>query len=682
MKKAFPRYAWHVAVTYAIIAALWVIFSDQLVHEVFPDPDVVLKVGVAKGTAFVIVSAIIILVMVGKVLDSLRASELSYARLFESARDAIIVTDRNGRIEWFNRAAEELLGASASTARGLDVRTFLDPPPPKMVQPLFVSTGHTYDGCAIAVEASVSVPGSGPEEGRTYIVRDVRDRMAYEREIKRLNRLYDARSRINKSMAVATDATTFTEQVCSVLREQGGIEHVWMGPVDEVPTMEDPDIRSVAVLPIYANEMVWGELRVQSRTMGYFQESEIDALSDIAADVSYALDAIHNAKERDASIRLINDERAFSNSILENVPGLLFAYDEELRLTRWNRNMETVTGYSSEELLGMHPGAFFRGEQQTVIAESIDQIQTTGSASKEAWLTTKDGSRVPYSFSGFRSDGTGHTGFIGIGVDISERIASERELRQLNSDLERLVTERTEALNDALLAAQHADAMKSAFLATMSHELRTPLNSIIGFSGILLNGLPGDINTEQAKQLGMVRNSARHLLELINDVLDISKIEAGELAVYKEPVFIPALVSDVVNSVSPQASMKHLILDVDVDVDVDTISTDERRLRQILVNLVNNAVKFTEKGRVAVHGFMKGRTFVVDVQDTGVGIEAVELPGLFTPFHQVENGFAQTHEGTGLGLAISHRLAALLGGTIAVTSEPGVGSMFTLTLPP
>lgn len=230
-------------------------------------------------------------------------------------------------------------------------------------------------------------------------------------------------------------------------------------------------------------------------------------------------------------------------------------------------------------------------------------------------------------------------------------------------------------------AAQAADRLKSAFLASMSHELRTPLNSIIGFTGILLQGLVGPLNAEQQKQLGMVMHSARHLLALINDVLDISKIEAGELRLTSEPFDMRQVIQRAVQTVAPLADKKGLRLSAEVAPEVGCIIGDSRRVEQILLNLLNNAVKFTETGEVRIKCAVTDGQVIVAVQDTGIGIRPEDRDKLFKPFRQIDTGIARRHEGTGLGLSICDRLATMMGGRIGVESEWGAGSTFTLTLP-
>ena len=253
---------------------------------------------------------------------------------------------------------------------------------------------------------------------------------------------------------------------------------------------------------------------------------------------------------------------------------------------------------------------------------------------------------------------------------VGEVEALNRSAQQLNDDLK-----------EAVKKAESADRLKSAFLATMSHELRTPLNSIIGFTGILLQKLVGPLSEEQEKQLKMVQGSARHLLELINDVLDISKIEADQIVLIKEEFDLCASIQSSVEKVKHPADKKGLTLVTDLQPEMVTITSDRRRVEQVLINLLNNAVKFTDSGSVTIASRVMDGRVKVSITDTGIGIREEDLQTLFKPFRQVDTGISRQYEGTGLGLSICKRLVDLLGGTISVTSEPGKGSTFAFDLP-
>jgi PAS domain S-box-containing protein len=372
--------------------------------------------------------------------------------------------------------------------------------------------------------------------------------------------------------------------------------------------------------------------------------------------------------------------------IIDLVPHMIFVKDREGRFLLANEAVAETYGTSVAQLLGK-PQAALGGDdaQRRAWLESdravIDGPQNRFNAEEpiqdaHGALRFLQTTKVPLPL----PDGVSRAA-LGIAIDVTQRRRSEDELRRYRDHLEDLVRERTAELAIAKEKAESADRLKSAFLATMSHELRTPLNSIIGFSGVLLQGLAGPLNDEQKKQLGMVCGSAEHLLALINDVLDISKIEAGQLTLSAETFDLPASLMKVVRSAEPLAGKKGLSLDLEITPDVGAVASDRRRVEQIVLNLLSNALKFTERGSVRVGCTLRGEEIVIRVADTGIGIRAEDLEKLFRPFRQVDTGTSRQYEGTGLGLSICRRLAELLGGSIDVASEPGKGSTFTVSLP-
>jgi PAS domain S-box-containing protein len=265
--------------------------------------------------------------------------------------------------------------------------------------------------------------------------------------------------------------------------------------------------------------------------------------------------------------------------------------------------------------------------------------------------------------------------------------ASEERYRVLSQELEQRVEERTEQLTkanaqltDANEKLKEVDRLKSEFLATMSHELRTPLNSIIGFSEIIAAGLAGPVNEEQKRQLGMALGSARHLLQIINDLLDLARIESGKLEVVRSSFPLREVVQQVVETLRPLANRKNLSLETEVPEGA-RIFTDRKMIFQILLNLANNGVKFTERGKVRIVAEITGKTLRMAVSDTGIGIQKQNLGELFEAFRQVDGSARRRFEGTGLGLYLCKRLVGLLGGEISVESVYGLGSTFTVTLP-
>jgi PAS domain S-box-containing protein len=263
-----------------------------------------------------------------------------------------------------------------------------------------------------------------------------------------------------------------------------------------------------------------------------------------------------------------------------------------------------------------------------------------------------------------------------------ESARAAEALHDAHENLERKVAERTRELVAANEQLKELDRLKSQFLANMSHELRTPLNAIIGFTGTMLMRLPGPLTRDQESQLGIVRSSAQHLLSLINDLLDLAKIEAGKMVLKLEPVACQDVIREVVATLQPLADRKKLVLDVELPKAAVTIDTDLRSLKQIVLNLANNAIKFTDKGgvRLALHRLTRdGRNYVeISIADTGIGIRPEDRERLFQAFAQTAGGIS---DGTGLGLHLSQKFAQLIGGRIEFESEYGQGSRFALLLP-
>lgn len=270
-------------------------------------------------------------------------------------------------------------------------------------------------------------------------------------------------------------------------------------------------------------------------------------------------------------------------------------------------------------------------------------------------------------------------GFAIVLLSLTFRLYRDEQLRR--TEVEGVLLASNENLKLQTERALSADRLKSAFLATMSHELRTPLNSIIGFSAIIEQGLAGPVTDEQKKQLGMVLTSARHLLALINEILDLSKIEAGQLELEMKPFVLNESIRHVVELLKPQAEKKQLRLSFESEVEVQVVS-DRRRIEQVLMNLAGNAIKFTEEGSVKITLRTTGATSAcIEIVDTGIGIQRADLERLFKPFQQLSSGLARPKDGTGLGLSICKKLLHLLGGNIAVRSEWGAGSTFVVNLP-
>ena len=270
------------------------------------------------------------------------------------------------------------------------------------------------------------------------------------------------------------------------------------------------------------------------------------------------------------------------------------------------------------------------------------------------------------------------------------------EVETLNADLEHKVAERTRELQEALDRNEDANRKlrdvnqrlydanraKSEFLANVSHELRTPLNGILGFSDLLVDSNFGELKEQQREFVNDIRESGEHLLELINDILDLSKIEVGKMKTQRQVIDVPETLRDITSMMRSLAAKGEIALSVHVDDEVGAGNLDRGMFRQILVNLVSNAVKFTpEGGRVTVRGTRDNSSLRVSVSDTGIGIAPADQKKIFQEFYQVDGSYSRKYQGTGLGLALVHSMVELHGGTITVESEPGEGATFTCVFP-
>jgi signal transduction histidine kinase len=266
------------------------------------------------------------------------------------------------------------------------------------------------------------------------------------------------------------------------------------------------------------------------------------------------------------------------------------------------------------------------------------------------------------------------------------REISETEARALRT-IARLVSVAKEnadlvsELRDNNLQLERANRLKSEFLASVSHELRTPMNAIIGYTKLMLDGLDGDLTEQQMADLQRVAQAADNLLSLINGLLDLAKIEAGKMELNSEEVDVRLVVEEVIELIRPQADTKGLALEMDVSRALPTAFADRARVRQVLVNLAANAVKFTERGSVTIAVAAADGWLTLAVSDTGVGISPEAQVYIFDEFRQADSSTTRRYGGTGLGLAISKRLVALHGGRIWVESVAGSGSTFSFTLP-
>ena len=399
------------------------------------------------------------------------------------------------------------------------------------------------------------------------------------------------------------------------------------------------------------------------------------------------VEVFHDITDRKMAEEALQESEAHYRQLFNLLPYGAEIIDKKGIISKCSLNTAQMLGYETDELIGKHITTFLDAGTVKIFKQNFPKLLKGESLSLEAVMVHKNGSRLNVLRAAqpiFNADREVE-GILALNIDITERVQAEAKLRgahhklqEAKAEVDKKVKERTAELEEAKEEAEHANQMKSIFLASMSHELRTPLNSIIGFTGIILQGLAGELNVEQRTQLRMVYASSKHLLALINDLLDISKIESGELAPDLEEFNLAEAGMEVRDSLKPKAEDKELKLIWEMPA-INVVS-DERRFKQILMNLVNNAIKFTEDGAVEVKVIEKDESVEVMVKDTGVGVKKEDLPKLFAPFIQLEYTVSD-EKGTGLGLYLVRNLVRILNGDIRVESKYGKGSIFTLTLP-
>ena len=411
----------------------------------------------------------------------------------------------------------------------------------------------------------------------------------------------------------------------------------------------------------------------------WMQEEEIfaGAVADLAA---LALEASARRTAEDE----IERSRERLRLHIEGMPLAAIDWDRNLRIIGWNPAAERIFGYPRDTVVGRH-GLFLVHELDRPRVEPIWRELAKGRAKPVERLENRraDGQHMvcDWHHTLLHDEDGGLIGVTSLVEDVTERVQAEAEIKALNSGLEERVAERTAALEMANEKLKELDRLKSEFLATMSHELRTPLNSIIGFTGIMKQGMAGPVNPEQQKQLELVYGSARHLLGLINDLLDLSRIEAGRLQIESQEFAPVEVLQGCVESLAPMVRLKHLVCRVEDGAPGLLVQSDRKRFLQIVMNLANNAVKFTEHGSVTLSLRRDETQFQLRVTDTGPGIKPEQIDGLFQAFRQLDGSARRVYEGTGLGLYLCRKLATLLGGNIGVESEFGRGSTFWVSLP-
>jgi len=443
--------------------------------------------------------------------------------------------------------------------------------------------------------------------------------------------------------------------------------------------------RPLAKLSSVARRIGEGELDTEVDIRSHDEIGELaEAFREMERHLREMYDRLEQrVQERTAQLQETTD---FLQSVLDSsTEYAIIATDLEWRVLTFNEGARRTFGYEPEEVVGQPLARLISPEDlERAIGPQMERmLRIHGRHEGEGTCPRRNGERFPVRIvTTVRTDRAGRPlGYTIICRDVLVQKALEERLRQYTDNLERLVAEKTSELREANVQLVRTNQLKSQFLANMSHELRTPLNAILGFAEALRDGVVGEPSAEQREFCEDIYQAGRQLLGMINDVLDLAKVEAGALELTLGPCDLAGLIDEVLRVARGLARRKGIELRTDVVPRPLELTADPVKLKQILYNLLSNAIKFTDSGgTVTVEGRLQKETVVIRVRDTGIGIAPEDLVTIFEEFKQVDSSFARKHEGTGLGLALTKRLVELHGGQIGVESELGKGTTFTMTL--
>ncbi len=568
---------------------------------------------------------------------------------------------------------------------------------------------------------------------------DITERKADDARLRKLNRAYVVLSAVNEMIVRERDPQRLFSTACQIAVERGGFFMAWAGLLDPTtrevqpvasagftngyldqlqialddtprghgpvatalrtqhhvvandiahdPRMEpwraaalERGYASVGVFPLVVRGQVRGVISLYASEIDFFDETEIQLFDEMASDLAFALEFIEQEQQRRIAEEQLRTSEHRSRVLLNAIPDIMFRLSLDGRLLDYSGN--------PEQRLYAPPDHFLNRMLDEILPPDVTAQWHQAISATAQGLQTFEYMLViggeALSFEARLALNEDEHEVVAIVRDITSRKQMERELQEERNSLARRVAERTADLSRANQELAQAVRAKDDFLANMSHELRTPLNAILALSEGLLEELRGPLNERQIDAIQNIESSGRHLLSLINDILDLSKIEAGRMEIQSDLILVSDVCTASLIFIKEQAHKKHIQVHLTQEDTSLCVYADQRRLKQMLVNLLTNAVKFTPPhGRIDLMVSVDADMGVlhITVADTGIGIKPEEMQRLFQPFIQLDSSLTRQHEGTGLGLALVRRLAELHGGSIRVESTPGLGSQFTIALP-
>jgi PAS domain S-box-containing protein len=631
----------------------------------------------------------------GRSAESLRRSEERVRLLLESTGEGIYGIDPEGRCTFANPACVRLLGyRDPAELLGRPMHELIHHAHPdgtpfpreacRIYQAYRAGKGTQADdeafwrkdGTSFPVEyRSYPVLRDGQKLGAVVTFADVTGRRQSEEAM----RLRERALRAVAQGIFITDPSRHDEPISYANAAFERLTGYTLGEVQgkDVSLLAGPDTDPAAVAELRAAYRDGREVAVELRCYrkagpAFWAGLAVSPVRDAGGHVTHFIGVMTDVTERKQSEERLRESEERLRLMIESVKDYaILSLDVEGRVASWNRGAQRLFGYAEAEIVGRSAALLFTPEDRAagVPEQELAAARRAERAEDDRWHQRKDGSRffATGSITPVRDDDGQLRGFTKVARDMTERKRAEEELWAAKE------------------AAETANRAKSTFLANMSHELRTPLNAVILYSE-LLQEEAADLGVDSfIPDLEKIRAAGKHLLALVNGVLDLSKIEAGRMEVYLETFAVGPMVEEVVNTVKPLVDKRGNRFEVRVAGDLGNMTADLTKIRQVLFNLLSNASKFTENGTVGLEvGREKadgGEQVVFRVRDSGIGMTAEQLRGLFQPFTQADASTTRRYGGTGLGLAIARRFCEMMGSEITVTSESGKGSVFTVRLP-
>ncbi|MBI3853096.1 MAG: PAS domain S-box protein [Verrucomicrobia bacterium] len=602
-----------------------------------------------------------------KQAEAKQRAAAAYARsLIEASVDPLVTISPDGKITDVNRATELATGIPRQRLTGTDFSDYFTEPDKAREgyqqvfsqgfvkdYPLAIrhSSGRITD---VLYNASVYKDDQGQVLGVFAAARDVTERKMAE-ELQRASSAY-ARSLIEASLdpLVTISAQGKITDVNEASVEATGVPREQLIGTDFSDYFTAPDKARAGYQKVFSEGFVRDYPLAIRHTTGRIMDVLYNA-SVYKDDKGKVLGVF--AAARDVTVQ--KQASQYARSLIEASLDPLVTISPKGKITDVNEASVQATGVGREQLIGRDFSDYFtepekaRAGYQKVFSEGFVRDYPLAIRHVTGRITD-----VLYNASVYKDDKGRVLGVFAAARDVTERKRFEQSL-------------------------QEANRMKSEFLANMSHELRTPLNGIIGFSEFLIDEKPGKLVPKQKEYLKDILNSGRHLLQLINDVLDLSKVEAGKMELHPETFSVGKAIEEVCSVVAPMAQKKNLVIRREVDRAVDEVTLDQQKFKQVLFNLLSNAVKFTDEGGSVdiLASPHDGARLRLQVRDTGIGIKAGDLGKLFVEFQQLDAGVARRYQGTGLGLVLTKKIVEFQQGAISVESEVGKGSAFTVVLP-